>query len=356
MLSVVNDRLSLQSETQNTMHSKEVHKFSLTNGFATIGITNLGCTILEIYTPDKNGRQQNIVAGFKDINDYQNNRDYFGCVVGRYANRIGGGSFPLNGKKIILSVNDGKNHLHGGVDGFHKKVWDIKSLIQEDDKVGVVFEYLSKDGEEGYPGNLKATVKYILNSENNLNIEYHAETDKATPVNLTNHSYFNLTGFDKPVIDEHVLQINAAEYTENDEYSLPTGTISKVAGTVLDFAKPKKIGSDINSFPFDRGYNHNFILPFHDPEELILAATLSDPLSGRTLTVYTDRPAIQLYTANFWDASILGSQGQYYQMHGGVALETQAFPDSPNQPSFPNSILDPGNHFFSTTIYEFGVQ
>ncbi|MEO6288976.1 MAG: galactose mutarotase, partial [Ginsengibacter sp.] len=189
-----------------------------------------------------------------------------------------------------------------------------------------------------------------------LSIEYNPQTDKSTPVILSNHSYFNQAGFDTPEINDHILQINATYYTENNEYSLPTGIIRKTAGTPLDFVEPKKIGNDINSFPVDKGYNHNFILESRESRAMIVAAHLSDPGSGRTLNVYTDQPAIQLYTPNSWDGSVLGSQGKYYQMHGAVALETQAYPDSPNQPSFPNTSLDPGKHYFSTTIYEFGVQ
>ena len=356
MLNVAQDSLFLKSELYTELDDKEIYKISLQNGNMKVEITNLGCCISAIYTPDKKGEQKNIVAGFEELKDYKNNRDYFGCVLGRYANRIAGGRFSLEEKEISLSVNDGENHLHGGVAGFNKKIWDVNSLIRDQDWVGVVFEYVSRDGEEGYPGNLSVKVKYFLSHTNRLSIEYHAETDKSTPVNLSNHSYFNLTGFETPLVDNHILQINAISYTENNEHSIPTGEVVPVAGTPLNFFAPKRIGTHIDSFPVDKGFNHNFILEHHQRGAVVLAVQLKDPETGRTLKVYTDQPAIQLYTANFWDGTILGSQGQYYQPHGAVALETQAFPDSPNQPSFPNTILNPGEHYFSTTIYEFGVE
>ena len=356
MLNVDQDTLSLNSKLYGMLKGKEVFKFTLQNENISVDITNLGCCITAIYTPGIDGVKKNIVAGFEDLKDYENNRDYFGCVLGRYANRIAGGRFFLNGKEIVLSVNDGANHLHGGVDGFNKKIWDINSFIRDKDRVGVVFEYLSSDGEEGYPGNLHVKVKYILNNKNQLCIEYHAETDRATPVSLSNHSYFNLTGVETPVITDHILHINAVSYTEKNDQNLPTGNIVPVSNTPLDFLTPKKIGEHIARFPLDKGFDHNYILKHNFQGEVVLAAQLKEPATGRTLNVYTDQQAIQLYTANFWDGTIYGQQGQYYQKHGAVALETQAFPDSPNQPLFPNTILNPGEHYFSTTIYEFGVD
>ncbi|RYZ22863.1 MAG: galactose mutarotase, partial [Chitinophagaceae bacterium] len=317
---------------------------------------NIGCSIMSIETPDKAGVCKNIVAGFPNIEDYLVNRDYLGCVVGRYANRIAEGKFGLGGKSFQLPVNNTPNHLHGGIAGFHKKIWETIDLIQTGDRVGVVFSYLSKDGEEGYPGNLQVTVGYSFNKKNELCIEYKAEADKPTPVNLTNHSYFNLTGFDAPVIDDHLLQVNAAFFTEKNEQNVPTGSILPVADTRLDFTKPKIIGIGINSFPRDMGYDHNFVLENRPEREVVFAAKLYDPLSGRTLTVSTSQPGIQVYTANYWDGTVKGVQGHFYQKHGAVALETQAFPDSPNQPSFPNTILYPGQVYSSKTIFAFGVE
>ncbi|GAA4729304.1 aldose epimerase family protein [Flavisolibacter ginsenosidimutans] len=348
--------LSLRYEQAAQLRDKGVCRIVLQNGEVEVALTNLGCSILSIDTPDKNGDCKNIVAGFSSIEDYLVNRDYLGCVVGRYANRIANGRFMLDGKPILLSLNDGVTHLHGGVEGFHKKIWDVQRFINKEEQVGIVFSYLSRDGEEGYPGNLDVTVSYSLNKNNQLCIEYSAETDKATPVSLTNHSYFNLTGFDVPVIDDHLLQVNASAYTEKNEQNVPTGSVLSVEGTALDFRQPKKIGSGIDSFPKDVGYDHNFVLEDHSTSEVVFAAKLSEPVSCRSLTVFTSAPGIQVYTANYWDSSIKGVQGQLYEKHGAVALETQAFPDSPNQPSFPNTILYPGEKYSLKTIYAFGVE
>lgn len=356
MLNKGHDILSLKRELYSILQGKELYKFTLQNEALTVEITNLGCCITAIYSPGRDGVKKNIVAGFKEIKDYQVNRDYLGCVLGRYANRIAGGRLVLNGVETRLSLNDGVNHLHGGRDGFNKKIWAVGNFATHDDHVVLVLDYLSRDGEEGYPGNLQAQVKYILNNKNQLCIEYHAETDKATPISLSNHAYFNLSGFTNPLITDHLLQINAMSYTEKNEHNVPNGNIADISNTALDFLHFKEIGQDIHRFPADQGFDHNYILDNHHPGTVILAAQLKDPESGRTLTIHTDRPAIQLYSANFWDGTILGQQGQYYQKHGAVALETQAFPDSPNHPSFPNTILHPGEHYFSTTIYEFGIE
>jgi aldose 1-epimerase len=219
----------------------------------------------------------------------------------------------------------------------------------------VEFEYLSSDGEEGYPGNLLVKIKYTLNNKNELSIEYNADTDRPTPVSLTNHSYFNLSGFETPNIYEHLLLVNAEIYTEKNANNTPTGNIIPVADTPLDFRQPKKIGKDIDQFPKDKGFDHNFVLKKNVSREIVLAAQLKDPSSGRRVTVYTDQPGIQVYTANFWDGTVEGSHGPY-QQHGAVALETQAFPDSPNHPSFPDTIVRPGEHYFSKTIYKFGIE
>lgn len=350
------DPLSLKSELYGILNNKEVYKIKLQNAGVNMIITNLGCSIMAIYTPDRNGFQQNIVAGFENVKDYEENPEYFGCVLGRYANRIANGKFVLNESVINLSVNDGVNHLHGGFIGFSKKIWDILSINKSVDEVSVVFGYLSKDGEEGYQGNLNVKVKYTLNAVNQLRIDYTATTDIATPVNLSNHSYFNLTGFDAPTINSHVLHVNAMSYTEKNASNIPTGNILPVAGTPLDFTYPKEIGEDINTILRDNGFDHNFILKNNRDEKLVYAASLKEPVSGRILKVYTDQPAIQLYTANFWNGTLYGMHGKYYQQHGGVALETQAFPDSPNQPAFPNTILHPGERYLTTTIYEFGNE
>jgi len=356
MINISQDTLSINSELHSTVCGKEVYKFTLQNANVKLVITNLGCSIMAIYTPDKNGLQKNIVAGFENVKDYESNPEYFGCVLGRYANRIANGKFTLDEKVVNLSVNDNTNHLHGGVEGFSKKIWNVHSTNNNDDNVSVVFEYFSRNGEEGYPGNLDVKIKYTLNTKDQLCIEYAATTDMATPVNLSNHSYFNLSGFEAPTINNHSLQVNAVSYTEKNRSNIPTGNILSLIGTPLDFTVPKKIGKDIDRFLSDKGYDHNFILKNNNDKKIACAASLKEPTTGRTLTVYTDQPAIQLYTANFWDGTIYGSHDQYYQQHGAVALETQAFPDSPNQSSFPNTILQPGEYYFSTTIYEFGID
>ena len=349
------EKMFLSSEFYGILQGKEVYKYTLQNATIKVAITNLGCSIMAIYTKGSDQSEKNIVAGFNDIKDYESNPYYFGCVIGRYANRIANGKFNLNGKNIQLSVNDGINHLHGGFKGFNKKVWKLTDSRSNDDQASVEFEYVSCDGEEGYPGNLLVKVKYILNSKNQLCIEYNADTDKATPISLTNHSYFNLSGFEISTIYEHLLELNAVNYTEKNLSNIPTGNIIPVADTLLDFRKRKKVGKDIHQFPKDKGFDHNYILKRNFPGKIVLAARLNDPSSGRTLTIYTDQPGIQVYTSNFWDGSVEGSHGAY-QKYAAVALETQAFPDSPNHPSFPDTILKPDQHYFSTTIYEFGIE
>jgi len=321
----------------------------------TVELTNIGCSITALHVPDKNGQQANIVAGFADLHLYKENPDYFGCVVGRFTNRITNGQFQLNGASYQLTINNGNNHLHGGWAGFNKKLWAVQELIETENECGVVFAANSAHEEEGYPGNLFITVTYLLDRDNRLRILYKAETDKSTPISLTNHSYFNLTGFTNPVIHDHVLSVSAWEYTAKSHNNTATGEIVPVAGTPLDFRMPKRIGNDINELTVDKGYDHNFILKRTNNKEIIKAAILSEPTSGRMITVYTDKPAIQLYTGNFWSGGVTGQQNIPYKKHGGVALETQAFPDSPNHSHFPEAILHPGEVYTSTTIYEFSV-
>lgn len=336
--------------------SDKLFRVILRNGNMTVELTNIGCAIIAIRTPDHSNNQANIVAGFSDLLHYKANADYFGCVVGRFANRITNGRFQLDGKTYQLSVNNGNNHLHGGKEGFSRKLWHIHEIIERDNECGIVFSYFSPHGEEGYHGNLSVTVKYLLSRENRLGIYYKAVTDKSTPVSLTNHSYFNLSGFREPTIYDHKLCVNASEYTVKSGNNTSTGEIAKVEGTALDFRTPKLIGKDINSFPVDMGYDHSFIIKSHNSNAMEKAAILSEEKSGRTVTVYTDRPAIQVYTGNSWNGIIKGEQGYTYAKHGGVALETQAFPDSPNHAHFPDTILRPGEVHESATIYEFGVM
>ncbi|MBS1662879.1 MAG: galactose mutarotase [Bacteroidetes bacterium] len=325
-------------------------EYTLTNGNTRVKIINLGATITSIETPDREGRRTNVIAAFSDIGQYWNNEYYLGCVVGRYANRIDGGRFPLNGEIVQLSVNNKGNHLHGGFEGLHRKVWALHSQ----DKDSLVLEYTSVDGEEGYPGNLHVRVQYLLDKEDRLSIDYTAVTDRDTPVNLTNHSYFNLSGFDQPVIHDHLLQLFAGSYTEKDDRNLPTGKLVLAEGTPMDFSTRRRIGDRINELPLDKGFDHNYVLS--NASGMKTAAELYEPVSGRGLRVSTDRPGIQVYTANWWDGTIVGQQGVPYVQHGAVALETQAFPDSPNHPSFPDTILRPGEVYRTTTIFEFIVK
>ncbi len=328
----------------------------LRNGNMTVELTNIGCAITAIRTPDNQTNQANIVAGFSGLLDYKTNVDYFGCVVGRYTNRITNGRFQLDGRTHQLSINNGGNHLHGGTEGFSRKVWHIHETIEREDECGVVFSYFSPDGEEGYPGNLSVTVKYLLGRENRLGIYYKVVTDKSTPINLTNHSYFNLSGFREPTIYNHKLCVEATEYTLKSGNNTATGEIAKVQGTALDFRTPKFIGKDINALSDDMGYDHSFILKNKNSSAIVKAAILSEEKSGRIVTIHTDRPAIQVYTGNYWSGAMKGEQGYMYLKHGGVALETQAFPDSPNHPHFPDTVLRPGEVHESTTIYEFDVM
>jgi aldose 1-epimerase len=346
--------VSVTTAPYDSRKSKDIHLVTLRNEKITVEVTNLGCAVIAIYAPDKHGVQKNIVAGFQDITDYQQNDHYLGCIIGRHSNRIDAATFSINGSTYQLSQNAGINHLHGGIQGFNKKIWMISSVMQNEGEAGVLFEYLSKDGEEGYPGNLKVQVSYILNDRNQLCMHYSAKTDKSTVVSLTNHSYFNLTGFDTPHILDHILHIRAHGYTPKKDTNTPAGHIESIEGTALSFLTPKLIGRDINCFPNDKGFDQNYVLDSNDAE-LSLAAELTELQTGRTLKVFTDQPAMQLYTANLWDGSIVGRQQVAYQQHGAVALETQAFPDNPNQPQFPSSILNPGQTYSANTIYEFGI-
>lgn len=334
----------------------KIFQVTLRSESMVVELTNIGCSITAIRTPDKNNEQTNIVAGFENMLQYRINPDYFGCVVGRFANRIAGGRFQLNGESYQLTINNDNNHLHGGTIGFGRRLWDIYETIQTHDECGVVFSYCSPDGEEGYPGNLFVTIKYLLTRNNQLVLQYKAVTDKCTPVSLTNHSYFNLTGFADPTIHHHLLQIAADNFTVKSEHNIPTGAMAAVAGTALDFRQPELIGSRIHAFPQEGGYDHNFVLRLQGERSLRRAAVLSEATSGRMVTICTDQPAIQLYTSNFWNGKLTGPDGIVYAKHGGVALETQAFPDSPNHAHFPNTILHPGEVYASTTIFEFGIM
>ncbi|ASZ11112.1 galactose mutarotase [Chitinophaga pendula] len=358
MATITNNDTSLFTQAQlcGQAGGKDVYDITMHNEMMRIGITNLGCAITAIYLPDREGQHRNIVAGFEHPLQYQDNPYYFGTVVGRYANRIGAGQFQINGVHYQLPVNDGINHLHGGVHGFHQQVWMLRGLIQQSDETGVIFEYVSADGEEGYPGMVRVQVQYTLNQRHELVIRYRASSDKRTPINLTNHSYFNLSGFERAQVTDHSLYVCAGHYTEKNDRNLPTGRVLPVADTSLDFRTPRLLSAVLDDFPADRGLDHNFVLEPAVVHMESAAAELYDSVSGRQLTVYTSCPGMQVYTANWWDGTLCGQQGKPYEQHGAVALETQYFPDSPNHEHFPDTILRPGVTYESTTVFVFGLK
>ncbi len=316
-----------------------------------VKITNYGGIITEIHTPDRNGKMGNIVLGFDNLEQYIAGHPYFGALIGRFGNRIAKAQFTLDGEEYQLAVNNGNNALHGGIQGFDKVVWDVE-VISCLERAALKLSYLSPDGEEGYPGNLKVSVTYELLMDQ-LFITYEAETDKATVLNLTNHSYFNLAG--EGTILDHILYINASKYTPVDGELIPTGELANVEGTPFDFRKPTVIGArmeEVGGEPI--GYDHNYVVDGTAGENRIAAKVL-DPKSGRSLEVITSEPGVQFYSGNFLDGT-LESKGDSYEQHEGFCLETQHFPDSPNQPNFPSTVLRPGEKFVSQTIFKFGIE
>lgn len=333
----------------------EVEVYTLTNSHGLkAGIMTFGATLVSLEVPDRSGKLTDIVLGHDSLKGYLDpaQNPYFGSIVGRYGNRIAKGRFSLDGAEYRLAANNGENHLHGGIKGFDKAVWNAEP-VREEGAVGLRLSYLSQDGEEGYPGNLSTTVTYWLTEANELRISYEAETDKPTPVNLTHHSYFNLAGQGQGDILGHELTLNAGHFTPVDDGLIPTGEIRPVAGTPWDFTRPKAIGAEIAAVP--GGYDHNFVL--RDGEgALKLAAHVFEPSSGRVMEIYTTEPGIQFYTGNFLDGTISGKSGRVYEKHYGFCLETQHFPDSPNKPIFPSTILRPGEKYTSLTVHKFSAK
>lgn len=320
-----------------------------------VKITNYGGIITSILMPDKQGKMTDVVLGFDNLESYTKEHPYFGAVIGRYGNRIKKGKFTLGGREFTLAVNNGPNHLHGGMQGFDKVLWNVQA-VPDVDKAAIRLTYTSKDMEEGYPGNLEVVVDYELNNKNELSIRYRANTDKRTIVNLTNHSYFNLSGAGNGDILDHRLMINADRFTPVDATLIPTGEIRPVENSPFDFRSLKAIGRHINKkteqMRFGGGYDHNFVLN-KKGKSMKLAAKVADPESGRKLAVYTSEPGIQFYSGNFLDGSLTGKNGGNYQFRHGFCLETQHFPDSPNQDNFPSVVLNPGENYESTTRYRF---
>ena len=327
---------------------KEVDLFTLVNNKGTeVKISNYGGTVTSFITKDKNDQRSEIIVGFDSLDQYLQKPPYFGALIGRYGNRIGNAKFTLDGTTYHLAANDGKNTLHGGLKGFDKVVWD--ATIPNDSVPSLTLKYVSKDGEEGFPGNLNVTVQYTLTDQDELKIEYNAETDKATPVNLTNHTYFNLSGDVNNTILDETLMIDADRFTPVDSTLIPTGKIVPVKGTPYDFTSPKKIGQDIDQVK--GGYDFNWVLNRND-SSLQKVAVLSDSISGRSLEVYTTEPGLQFYTGNFLAGKFINRDGKPIKLHTALCLETQHFPDSPNEPDFPSTILRPGEKYHSVTVYK----
>ena len=336
-----------------------VEAFTLrnTHGVEIRAIT-CGGIITSLKVPDRAGKMADVVLGFESLDGYLKDHPFFGAIIGRYGNRIGKGRFSLDGTEYSLATNNGPNHLHGGVKGFDKRNWTATPL---EGKTGVVFTRTSADGEEGYPGTLNVRVTYELTDANELIVEYHATTDKATPVNLTQHSYFNLAGEGTGDILGHQLTINADRFTPVDETLIPTGELASVDGTPFDFRQPTAIGTRINAdhpqLKNGQGYDHNWVLNRPaDAGGLMLAAKAADPTSGRWMEVRTTEPGIQFYSGNFLDGTITGKSGRAYGRRSGFCLETQHFPDSPNKPNFPSTILRPGQEYRSRTVFTFGAS
>jgi len=340
---------------------KKVNKYIISNSKGmTVCLINYGASIQSLVVPDKNGNLDDVVLGFDTLEDYENHKYFSGAIVGRYANRISNGQFNLAGKSYSLACNIGEHHLHGGIEGFGKKIWEASTFSGEQ-AVGVTFSYFSPDGEENYSGNLTIQVTYTFQENGALTIDYYAETDEATPVNLTNHAYFNLKGAGAGDILDHDLMINAKYFTPVTQSVIPSGDIVSVKGTPFDFTQAKPIGRDIaeenEQLQRGGGYDHNFVLnnPNNGLNELGLVAKVVEPTSSRTLEILGSHPAVQLYTANFLDPEPKGKSGKVYQKRGAFCLETQHYPDSPNQHHFPSTIVHPEQPYKQTTVFKFGL-
>ncbi len=360
-----NDSLSFSKTKFGTTPDGDVNLFSLKNkNGMEVKITNFGGIITSIIVPDKNGKMADVVLGFDNIEQYLEPHPYFGAIIGRYGNRIAKGKFKLDnlptgqaGNEYTLVKNNGENHLHGGTKGFDKKIWKAQE-IRTSSKIGVKMSYTSLDMEEGYPGNLIVTVQYYLNNKNHLVIAYEASSDKKTICNLTNHSYFNLAGEGNGTILNHELTVNADKFTPTDEGMIPTGDLQSVEATPFDFKNATPIGqrieNDHQQLKNGNGYDHNFVL--NERKNIDSAASLFDPESGRFMEVFTTEPGVQIYTANSLDGTLMGKSGKPYLKRGAVCLETQHFPDSPNQPNFPSTVLEAGELYLSATIYKFSIK
>ncbi len=344
---------SATQEKYGTFEAQDIMQYTLTNQAGmVVKLINYGGTITNIFVPDRNGKLEDVVLGFDSLPGYLSKENpFFGCITGRYANRIAEGRFSIDGNKYQLPVNNNGNTLHGGLEGFNKKFWKGELLAGD---TSVKFTYTSKDGEEGFPGNLSVAVTYTLTPNNELKIDYSATTDKATAVNLTNHSYFNLSAGRDSTVLAHEIMINADSFVAVNNELIPTGELEPVKGTAMDFSTPMAIGTDISKVA--GGYDHTYVLKKKGGSGPELAVTLHHPGSGRVMEVYTTEPGVQFYSGNFLNGTLTGKYGIKYVKHAGLCLEAQHFPDSPNQPQFPTTILRPGETFSQTTSYRFSVK
>ena len=358
-ISNVNAQKITQASFGKTADGVNVDLYTLTNrNGMEAKIMNYGGIVVSLTTPDRNNKYADVVLGFNDLESYLKGHPYFGALIGRYGNRIAKGRFTLNGVEYKLAVNNGENHLHGGIKGFDKVIWTAKPMRTKNG-ASLSLTYLSKDGEEGYPGNLTVNVVYTLTNNNELRINYTASTDKDTVTNLTHHSYFNLAGEGNGDILNHQLTLTANRFTPTDAGSIPTGELRNVQGTPFSFLKSTGIGERINAsdqqLQFAGGYDHNYVVNGR-AGTLRQAASVYEPTSGRVMEVWTTEPGIQFYTGNFLDGTLTGKSGKIYQRRYGFCLETQHYPDSPNQPAFPTTTLRKGATYRSTTIYRFSAR
>ncbi|MGX1221682.1 aldose epimerase family protein [Streptomyces ambofaciens] len=334
----------------------KVYRWSLENGGTRMKVLSYGGVVQSLEIPDRRGRYANVSLGFDNLDDYVARSPHFGALIGRYGNRIAKGRFTLDGKEYQLSVNDGENSLHGGALGFDYRVWDVEPFTEGSD-TGLVLHYTSVDGEMGYPGTLRAKVTYTLTRRGDWRIDYEATTDKATVVNLTSHVYWNLAGEGSGTIEDHELSIAASRYTPTDAGLIPTGELARVSGTPFDFRRSKPIGRDIRDahpqLVTAKGFDHNWVLDKGITDRPEHIATLRENASGRTLRIATDQPGLQFYSGNFLDGTLTGTGGSLYRQGDALCLETQHYPDSPNQPSFPSTVLRPGETYRTSTVHSF---
>ena len=343
---------------QKTLNGKEVGLYFIGNGNISMAVTNFGGRIVSLCTSDKTGKMTDVVLGFKNIDEYLKAKEPFhGAIIGRVGNRIAKAQFTLDGITYILPINNNPNHLHGGPKGFHNQVWEVKAV----NDTSIILTYASKDDEMGYPGNLNVEVQYLLTANNEVVMNYKATTDKSTLVNLTNHAFFNLGGEASGTINNHILTINADGFTSIDETFIPLGENAVVDGTPFDFRKGKPIGKDLKmqdsivQLKNGKGYDHNFVL-YNSKDQMILAAVVVEPQNGIKMEIFTEEPGIQFYGGNFFDGSDTGKTGKPHNYREAFALETQHFPDAPNQQSFPSIILNPGETYKSKSVYKFSIE